>query len=77
MKFYITIIVAIYLVSLSLIVGNHWVKNLTAHQGVSGYDGTVACQQIASQATNSGWSYSNCIKEMQKATAPTAVSYQT
>lgn len=77
MKFYISLIAAIYLVSLSLIVGNHWVKDLTSTRGISAFDGTKVCQQIASQATNSGWSYTNCIKEMQKALAPTAISYQT
>lgn len=45
--------------------------------GISAYDATKACQQIASQATAKTWSYKACMQEMQKALAPTAISYQT
>lgn len=75
--------VKIWTITVLVVIGSIWVHagliayNHAHPSGVSAFDGTVACQQIASQATNSGWSYSNCLKELQKAIAPQAVSYKT
>lgn len=66
-----------------LAVGNFWVdKGLEAYNkahdtGISAYDATKVCQQIAATATDSSWSYKGCLQELQDSLTPQAINYTT
>lgn len=77
-------VVRVGILLLILFCANSWVhQSLAVYQkahplkGISVYDMTKACQQISSQATQSGWTYKGCLQELEQSLLPSGINYST